>query len=166
VRWPDRVAAGSRSDVLLSTVDIMPTLLGLCGLGVPEGVQGADLSRTLLARVGPTPDSQYLMNMGVGWPDRTEWMGFWRGVRTERWTYARWLEDARPRMLFDRRADPYQMTNLAGRPEHAETERALESRLRRWIEATGDPFETARRDSRTGMALLGQEFASDRWPVG
>jgi len=134
VRFPGRVAAGTRSPVLLSTVDIMPTLLGLCGLEAPAGVQGTDLSPALLGKNGPLPDSQYLMNMGVGWPDRTEWMGFWRGVRTERWTYARWLDDARPRMLFDRE-----------------------------IAETGDPFETASRDPRTGMALLGQQFASERW---
>ncbi len=44
IRWPQRIPAGSRSDVCLSTVDLMPTLLALLGLEPPPGMEGMDLS--------------------------------------------------------------------------------------------------------------------------
>jgi arylsulfatase A-like enzyme len=40
--------------------------------------------------------------------------------------------------LFDTQADPWHVTNLAGRPEHAERMRALEAALDRWMIETRD----------------------------
>ena len=54
----------------------MPTLLGLAGIALPAGIQGTDLSHTLLGEDGPEPDSVYLQIMGPGWPHRGEWVGF------------------------------------------------------------------------------------------
>ena len=163
MRLPGRVPAGLRTDALLGSVDIMPTLLGLCGVQSPQSVQGQDLSHAAEGREGPLPDSVYLQNMGVGWPPRQEFTGFWRGVRTHRWLYARWLNDRLGPWLFDRRNDPQEMINLAGRGEHAQVQQDLEARLKRWIDQTQDPFETGPRDDRKGMLMLGQEFASERW---
>jgi arylsulfatase A-like enzyme len=163
VRYPGHVPAGARSKTLVGTVDIMPSLLHLCDLEIPSMVQGIDLSHVLLGQQGATPDSLYLMNMGVGWPDRTEWMGFWRGVRTDRWTYARWLGDTQPRLLFDIQADPHQLKNLAGQDAHADIQRQLEARLSQWIAQTADPFQTGPRHPTTGVLQLGQEYDSDRW---
>jgi len=163
MRFPGVVPAGHRTDALLGSVDIMPTLLGLCGLEIPGTVQGADVSRAARGEDGPLPDSIYLQNMGVGWPNRREFTGFWRGVRTKRWTYARWLNGRFGPWLFDRQADPEEMKNLAGLSEHAPAQRELEARLQRWIAETGDPFETGERDPVKGMLMLGQEFAGDRW---
>ena len=39
-RLPGRIASGTRSDALVSSVDMMPTLLGMAGVPVPGGVQG------------------------------------------------------------------------------------------------------------------------------
>ena len=55
------------------------------------------------------------------------------------------------------------MTNLAGRPEHAEIQRQLEQRLQQWMADTGDPFETGARDPATGMLCLGQTFTHAKW---
>ena len=101
------------------------------------------------------PDSVYLMNMGTGWPDRERWVGYWRGVRTERWVYARWnkRDDHEP-ILFDRQNDPYELNNLAGSPKFAEVQRQMEARLKKWIADTGDPFETGPREPARGMLDL------------
>jgi len=162
-RWPGHVPADARSDGLFSSVDIMPTLLSLCGLEAPQSVQGVDLSHLLTGDGGPRRDAVYLQNMGYGWPPRREGIGFWRGVRTERWTYARWLHDGTGTLLFDRDSDPYEMENLAGREEFGDTQGALEERLQRFMTETGDPFETGERDPAFGMLKLGQRFADERW---
>ena len=162
VRGPG-VQPGRRSDAMCSSVDMMPTLLGLCGLPVPDPVEGADLSHVLTGGHGTPPDSVYLQNLGEGWPYRGEWVGFWRAVRTPRHTYARWHDNTTGPWLFDREADPYEIDNLAGNPEHAQTERQLRARLDQWIADTGDPFDTGERDGRIGALVLGQRFTHPKW---
>jgi len=164
LRYPRAVQANRRTRVMFSSVDVMPTLLELCGAVIPRGIQGRGLSHVVTGEYGPPPpDSVYLQNMGPGWPDRTEWVGFWRGVRTDRWVYAKWLDDERGPLLFDCRNDRYELQNLAGKKEYAEIEKQMQDRLHRWITETGDPFETGARDPKTGMLLLSQEFANEKW---
>ncbi len=164
LRFPRRVEAGRRTQAMFSSVDVMPTLLGLCGIPVPKDVQGHNLAHVVTGEEGPPPpDSVYLQNMGPGWPDRKKWVGFWRGVRTDRWVYARWYKDEHEPLLFDCQEDPYELRNLAGKKEYADIQQQMEERLRRWMRETGDPFETGPRDPKTGMLILGQEFVNEKW---
>ena len=160
--YPKRVEPGQATDVLFNSVDVMPTLLGLAGIELPEGIQGTDLSHAALGEDGPEPDSAYFQILGPGWPHRGDWVGCWRGLRTERWVYARWF-DRDETWLFDRENDPYEMNNLAGKPEHAARREQLEQRLQQWMKDTDDPFETGERDPKTGMLLLGQTFTHEKY---
>jgi len=154
LRYPAKVASGQRVRTLLNSVDVMPTLLGLAGLDTPDSVQGQDLSHSVLGIAGPEPDSVYLQTLGRGRRYPTNpWVGFWRGLRTDRWTYARW-HDLDQIWLFDRENDPHEMKNLAGDPDHAEIQQQLEQRLQQWIKETDDPFDTGQRDPETGVLLL------------
>jgi len=163
IRYPDRIRQERRSQALLSSVDVMPTLLALCGIDIPNGVQGADLSHVVLNQEGPERDSVYLQILGPGWPHRGKWVGFWRGLRTDRWVYARWKDHDYGPLLFDCQNDPYEMHNLAGDSAYAEVQCELEKRLNQWIEQTDDPFDAGDRDPETGMLLLGQEFTHEKW---
>jgi arylsulfatase A-like enzyme len=163
IRWPGHTPAGERSDAFINSVDLMPTLLGLCNVDIPEGVQGRNLSPALVGGACDLPDSVYMQNLGIGWPDRTEFTGFWRAVRTNRWLYARFLNNApfRP-WLFDRDSDPDEMKNLADDPEYATIAKEMESRLQEWMRETEDPFETGERNS-LGVLKLGQRYVNKRW---
>jgi len=166
LRYPEGTKSGSRTRVLFNSVDVMPTILGLCGIDIPEGVQGHDLSHAARGEEGFTPDSVYLQILGPGWPHRGRWVGYWRGLRTDRWVYARWYRPEQYQQgiwLFDRDADPYEMNNLAGKNEFAGIESEMEARLKRWIRETDDPFDTGERDPDTGMLLLGQEFIHEKY---
>jgi len=133
--YPKCVETGKTTDVLFNSVDVMPTLLSIAGVAIPEGVQGTNLSHAVLGGDGPEPDSVYLQILGPGWPHRGNWVGFWRGIRTKRWVYARWQNENRV-LLFDRDNDPYEMNNLAGSPQHVEIQQQLEKRLQKWIKDT------------------------------
>jgi len=61
----------------------------------------------------------------------------WRGLRTERFTYARWV-DGRPWLLYDNDNDPYQLVNLVGDRNYADVQNALEIELEAQIAVTGD----------------------------
>jgi len=162
LRYPEHVAAGQRTDILFNSVDVMPTLLSLAGVSIPAGVQGQDLSHAVLGQIGTEPDSVYLQILGQGWPHRGDWVGFWRGIRTRRWVYARWHGTGEV-ILFDRENDPYEMDNLAGKPAFTAVQASMENRLRQWIADTGDPFDSGERHSDTGMLCLDQEFVDKRW---
>ncbi|MEM7029476.1 MAG: sulfatase [Chloroflexota bacterium] len=166
IRWPDVTPAGTRSDAFMGAIDLVPSLLGACGVDLPEGLQGRDISDVWRGKDAPpdtsaTPgasESVYLQNMAHGWPNRDGWVGRWRGVRTERYTYARWFGNERGPWLFDRQTDPLEMVNLATSAEARPALEEMEARLHRWIEATHDPFDYGRRGPR-GFLELGQEFA-------
>ncbi len=172
VRWPSAIKAGTRTAAFFGAIDIVPTLLGACGVPLPTGLQGRDISSVWRGGAAPADteltsgaaDSVYLQNMAHGWPNRDGWVGRWRGVRTERWTYARWYANERGPWLFDRQEDPLEMLNLADSAEARPALQEMEERLHRWMEGTRDPFEYGRRGPR-GFLELGQEFADpDKYP--
>jgi arylsulfatase A-like enzyme len=164
LRYPRIVQGGRRTRALFGSVDVMPTLLALCGVAIPAGVQGHNLAHVVTGKDGGTlPDSVYLMNMGTGWPDRERWTGFWRGVRTERWVYARWNKrDDHESILFDHQNDPYELNNLAGNPKFADVQQRMEARLKKWMADTGDPFERGPREPTKGMLDLNFQL-QPRW---
>jgi arylsulfatase A-like enzyme len=108
LRWPGRVPAGSRLDMPFGAPDVLPSLCGLAGLPVPAPVDGHDFSARLLGKdEGPHQDVVYMASHVPTFMARPGW----RGLRTERWMYARSKE--RPLMLHDLEADPYELQNLA-----------------------------------------------------
>ncbi len=138
VRWPGTIAPGQVSDACMGTPDIMPTLLGLMGLDIPESVEGMDLSPLAKGDKGPEPEFALLQGLGHTylWKDGFEW----RAVRDKRYTYAVYLYD-KCELLFDNKADPLQMKNLAADPAHKKTLDRLRAQLARKMKTLGDTFE-------------------------
>lgn len=136
VRYPAKVRPGRVSEALLTHVDIAPTLLSLCGLAVPKAMQGSDLSGVVLGRDGKGPDSAFFQIFvpfaGDGTPRP------WRGVRTDRFMYARTEEG--PWILHDVKDDPYELKNLTGDPDRAWLRAEMEAKLADWMGRTGDAW--------------------------
>ena len=136
LRWPGKVRPNTRSDVFFTHVDFAPTLLGMAGVPLPKAMQGRDLSGPIVQRKGRGPDSAFFQIFGPFAGDGTH--GGWRGVRTATHMYARYVD--RPWVLYDLQKDPFQQTNLAGKPEAAATQARLEKRLVQWMKETGDAW--------------------------
>lgn len=141
VRVPFLLRNGSqtvlkRNDVCLNTVDIMPTLLSMMGLPLPDGVEGTDLSKTFTEQQ-PAPISGALM-MGTGptaiFGDNREW----RAWRTERYTYATYRKD-NSEYLFDNKCDPYQLNNLWDKMPQLKNK--LRAEMLKKMSQIGDGFE-------------------------
>jgi arylsulfatase A-like enzyme len=125
----------------MSTPDILPTLLSLCGLTIPDTVEGGDFSAVF--RGGPEPaDHAALIECPspFGEWEREKGGREYRGIRTARYTYARTLQG--PWLLYDNQQDPYQQANLVGLPEHAALQRRLDERLAAMLKERGDTFES------------------------
>ena len=68
-------------------------------------------------------------------------MGKALAMRTRRWSYIRRLYEGPE--LYDRVADPGELTNVAGRPDVAAVEAEMKETLLEWLMATSDviPWE-------------------------
>jgi arylsulfatase A-like enzyme len=140
LRAPAHLAGKPREiDAPLGAVDIMPTLLELCGIDVPRSVEGLSFAPLLRGAAGAPTDAALIAcyhPFSEWWRDRGG--REYRGLRTARNTYVRTLDG--PWLLFDNHADPFQLDNLCGRAEHAELQAALDRRLADILRAQGDEF--------------------------
>jgi arylsulfatase A-like enzyme len=128
-----------RIDAAINTEDVMPTLLRLCGQPVPAGVEGLDFTGCLRGGADPAGGAA-VVQCPSPFGEYTRAVGGkeYRGVRTKRFTYVRDLQG--PWLLFDHERDPYQLENVAGRPEYAAEQARLDAVLARKLAAAGDEF--------------------------
>lgn len=123
IRYPEKLKPHV-SKLLLSTPDVMPTLLSLAGLKnqIPKTVEGQDLSKELtsLKLTKNAPKAVlYIRNTDGDQNAEGKFINYFpvcRGVKTERYTLAitidrnKKLKDV---LMFDDLKDPYQMNNLS-----------------------------------------------------
>ncbi len=140
VRTPARLGKQGRSiDVPINAPDLMPTLLGLCGVAIPRTVEGEDFSPILRGQRGPDVEGALLMCAHpFGEWIRSHGGKEYRGVRTRTHTYVRDLKG--PWLFYDNQADPYQQTNRVDQPEYAAVQRHLDELLALRLKATRDEF--------------------------
>jgi arylsulfatase A-like enzyme len=129
-----------RTNILLGMADIAPTIISLAGLTIPTEMEGLDLSGAMLGH-GPEhrslPILEYVpADQAWGWGGRE-----WRGVRTKRYTYARFRQEGW--VLYDNITDPYQLDNMIDKPEHRALQKQLEAELMEWLARLNDRFLTA-----------------------
>jgi arylsulfatase A-like enzyme len=163
MRWPGRIPAGTVNDSLVSTIDLMPTLLEAAGCPVPSDVQGESvLPLAAGEREGNGREAVFAeMTYHVHYLPM-------RAIRTTKWKYIRnysddavglgqcahkdwahrlcelpnqgWKRPRVPEELYDLEADPNEQENLAADPAF---ERVLEMRKRdldRQMVETQDPY--------------------------
>ena len=132
--------AARETDALLNTPDIMPTLLGLCDIPVPETVEGLDFSDHLRHGAADPADGAALLACYHPFGEWTREQGGreFRGLRTQRYTYTRTL--AGPWQLFDNESDPWQQRNRIDDPAYRELRDQLDRRLTIMLEAGDDEF--------------------------
>jgi arylsulfatase A-like enzyme len=124
LRWPDGGLANGRDvNRLTAHIDLLPTLVDLCGLKAPQGVRFDGTSIATLLRDPAAP-----------WPDRVlfahrqreeippKWVS--SAVMTERWRYNNGSE------LYDMARDPGQTANVAA--EHPQVVARLRQSYETW----------------------------------
>jgi len=128
--YPRKLKGGVTNDLLISTVDFMPTLLGMCGVEPPAGVQGQDLSELILTGSGKRPESVYVEGR-LTQPD--EWRMVVRG-------FDKLVVNAKfePTHLFNLADDPYEMNNQCDDKTQRRRVDELTALLKSWMRRTGD----------------------------
>ncbi len=148
LRWPSKIKP-RYDNLLLSVPDIYPTMLDLMGFAdqIPNEVDGVSYADYLLCGEGEKPSSQLyfivrqnrIMNNPESYPQNLSYDE--RGVRTNQYTLMinKISDDSTQQFLWDRRADPYQMNNLAKENPHL-LQKLIKEELNPWLRKTSDPW--------------------------
>lgn len=120
------IAADRRTDAMCYLFDVLPTLGALCRVSGPPTSEGIDLGPVL--RDPSKPARPRLM---------FAFRDIQRALRDERWKLIRYPDVDRTQ-LFDLHADPEEVVNLAGRPEHAPRVAAMSAALLAEMKQWGD----------------------------
>jgi uncharacterized sulfatase len=126
IAGPGVAAKGQSSRRIVEFVDLYPTLADLARLAPPEGLHGRSLT-PLLKNPRATwnhPAITQVQRGAVG----TGFMGY--TVRTEQWRYTEWDDGKRGTELYDEKADPGELRNLAADPGRAKTVAEMQRLLR------------------------------------
>lgn len=139
----------AKLDALINADDIMPTLLGLCDVGISEAVEGIDYSDFLKGGKNPGDTLTWIScAQPFGQWNRNKGGKEYRGFRSQQYTYTRDMDG--PWQLFDNDRDPYQMHNLVGEDDYKSLVISFDSLLEQELVESKDQF------------LSGLEYAK-RW---
>jgi arylsulfatase A-like enzyme len=149
ITWPGRIRS-TRSDALVSLIDLLPTLCDLAAVPAPAGVDGLSLRPLLEPRAAQ--DRAWARDMIFAqYYGKQSWRVPIRMVRTARWKYVRYLGYGEE--LYDLAADPGELRNLALAPDAASERTRLARELDDWIRRTGDPFPKLTVTDRSGLVI-------------
>ncbi|SEE84075.1 sulfatase family protein [Ruania alba] len=156
---PTWQGAGPRTENgLVSHIDVVPTILNLLEIPVPDHVQGQSIARSLCDGAPPERREVFLEKTYHSDYDPV------RAVRTDSYKYIRSFEDRSvlalppdlessptrkgmgdahlgPRSreeLYDLRSDPHEIVNIVDDPEHGDAARRLRGRLEEFMISTDD----------------------------
>ena len=100
VRWPGTVDAGSTNSAMISSVDLLPTIVEIAGGKPPDGIDGASILAQLRGNETNRHDSVYATHstLGLNIPD-LEPYGI-RSLRTSKYRFVRNLHPQNPPRSF------------------------------------------------------------------
>ena len=118
VAVPGGRGAGKSAHALVEFVDIYPSLVEVCGLPLPAGLEGQSFQPLLDDPAATRPKPAF------SWYPKGGYQG--TAMRTDRWRFVEWRKRGQPSLfeLYDHQTDPQENANLADRAERsAEIER-------------------------------------------
>jgi iduronate 2-sulfatase len=130
ISYPGQEKMGAKTDALTEFVDIYPTLCELCGLPIPESLEGTSmvpLMKDPQRRWKTAAFSQYPRRI-----DKQRMMG--HSMRTDRYRYTEWRDrksgNVLERELYDHRSNSKENVNIANIPSNAKLVERLAEKLR------------------------------------
>ncbi len=119
------------SNLLVGTLDLMPTILGLAGLPVPSSGHGQNLAKAIKWQNDNFVSSVPLFLFS----------GNWRGVYTRDFTYSFMVAERKAKdfnILYDHKNDPYQFNNQFNNEQYRQTKEELHKLTLEWMDKFND----------------------------
>ena len=151
IRYPEKITPKIDKELILSTPDIMPTILGLCGLenNIPTSVEGRNYAGRFMDKDYSTPlreGALYIRNVDGTKDENGKVQSYFpvtRGIKTHQYTLAITIDKKNKQikdvLLFDDLKDPYQLTNLPWE-EHKELVQSLCKKMVPLLKEADDPW--------------------------
>ncbi len=160
-QWPGHIVKG-RSDQVVSLVDLMPTILDLCHIPHPYGIQGKSFATILKGDETSIQDFIVIESGEFGrelelkeildekgqltceasdfaWCAYKEaWQGRGKAIRTNEWKLCIYTNGQGE--LYDLVHDPDEIINLYGQDEYRQTQQELTLQLLLWSINSDDPL--------------------------
>lgn len=130
VRYPRAIRPGTSNAALVQSIDVLPTLLDLCGLPPSPSIDGRSFRKLLEGRVQEFRDQVVTVMMNtimLATP-------VWKLVYSQQRDAPAFVE------LYDRHEQPLEVNNRAGDPACAPTLATMRGRLVTWLRESGYPY--------------------------
>ena len=115
-------ARGKRRQAMTLNIDLHPTLLEMAELKPPESAQGQSLVKLIH---DDQPDFRSVFFVEHHFP-YGGWIPSSESIRTKRWKYIHYTDDAAPyEELYDIKRDSFETNNLIGRAQYSRQQHAL-----------------------------------------
>ncbi len=123
---PGMAASGKQTDALVEELDLFPTLVEVCGLPAPDGLEGKSLTPLFANPAATVKASAMTQHPRPAYYDREptsvpQTMGY--SVRTDAFRYTEWRDwstgETVARELYDHRTDAAELRNLANHLPYA-----------------------------------------------
>lgn len=146
IKAPGVTQAASRTKSLVELLDLFPTLVELCGLPAPEGLEGASLVPLLRDPAKTVKDAAFTQHPRPAYFDRTpskipDAMGV--SVRTAQGRYTEWRDwktgETVAREWYPEADQPAETRNALGDPATSAAQTAAENHLRGQFPKTPHP---------------------------
>lgn len=127
IRWPGKVAPGSRSTEMVQNLDFAPTFLQAAGIETPSDMQGESILPLLTG-------DEYNWNRESVYYHYYEYPGYHMvkrhyGIVTQEYKLAHFYFDVDEWELYDRKKDPQEMKNVYDDPDYADVVNDLKKKL-------------------------------------
>lgn len=139
IRWPEKIKPGSKSDEMVQNLDFAQTLLEAANMESPEDMQGESLIPLLKGDTDQwTRDAVYYHYY--------EYPGFHAvkrhyGIVTKEFKLAHFYYDVDEWELYDRKNDPFELTNVYDEPDYESVVKRLKRELTGLRKKYKDPGE-------------------------
>jgi arylsulfatase A-like enzyme len=122
--YDPRQTGGKRNSDFALNIDVPATILDFAGVRSPKSWQGTSLRSKELAKRKDFL-TEHLWQVDIIAPSEA--------IRTERWKYFRYINDPQHEELYDLKADPMEITNLATDPSHQAILKELRGKMEQKI---------------------------------
>jgi arylsulfatase A-like enzyme len=150
-RMPGKIAPGTTSDVLTTSVDFMPTAADLAGVPQPSGIDGISILPTLLGQKQAKQHDSLYFEIYEPYFQQSVRLGDWKGYR---------LGTKAPLELYDLKADPAEKQDIAA--AHPDIVKKIEAIM--LAEHTPSPHYDAPEQSEKGKKKIEKKGTKSSLP--